>query len=85
MSLSFELNTPGISAILFQLSLSQSVHIWICESYELLNSTFDDYLGLNRMVNMAGRNNWTREQTMMAFALYWILPSGKWGQHNSTI
>lgn len=34
---------------------------------------------------MAERNNWTREQTMMAFALYRILPSGKWDQHNLTI
>lgn len=34
---------------------------------------------------MAGRNNWTREQTMMAFALYRILPSGKWDKRNPTI
>ena len=34
---------------------------------------------------MAGRNNWTREQTMMAFALYRILPSGKWDQRNPTV
>ena len=34
---------------------------------------------------MAGRNNWTREQTMMAFALYRILPSGKWDKRNPTV
>ena len=43
------------------------------------------YPGLNRVVDMTGRNNWTREQTMMAFALYRILPSGKWDQHNPTV
>lgn len=37
------------------------------------------------MMEMAGRNNWTREQTMMVFALYRILPSGKWYQRNPAV
>lgn len=43
------------------------------------------YPGFDGMVSMAGRNNWTHEQTMMAFALYRILPSGKWDQRNPTV
>ena len=30
------------------------------------------------IVRIMARNNWTEEGTLMAFALYFILPSGSW-------